>query len=260
MDARPDVRVVQDVARCCYDMTNTGALDERSALCFALAANRIWDVPTCAGLLKIIRQRPDFTVQNMRVFLKQVEANVRRCTVVVGCPTGCAGTHSGLPWLRHLCSSTEACSCFKEYVRHVVPQFRNRHGGPAKAEVVWQAISAPRKIGFHGQMPKHLGTYYKMQIFRVCRHAFCTRHPRRAKRQACQDSKHLWNEVLLMCAGGGANRKSMKHGLRSWKAASRCCKLMRKVKGNFCMCDLACWICLSFSCGCHDSYPQLWHT
>jgi hypothetical protein len=245
LDARPDVRAVQDVARCCFDMTSNGSLDETSALCFVLAANRIWDPPTCADLKTLIQQHPAFTLQNMRSFLKQVEAKVLSGTAVIGCPTGCAGAHSGLTWLRYLCSSTKSWACFKEYVGHLIPQLRNTNGGPADTQAVWLAISKPHKTGIEGRMPKHHGTYYKMQTFRVCKHAFCTRHPRRAKRSACPDSKYLWNDVLLKYAGGGANRKSIKHGLRSWKAASRFCKLMRKVKSNFCMCDLACWICLA---------------
>lgn len=245
LDARPDVRAVQDVSRFCYAMLNKGLLDETSGLCFALAANRMWDASASLDLKDLIKKRPTFDLANMRSYLKQVEAEVLSCNVRVGCPTGCAGAHSGLTWLRDLCSSREHFARFKAYVGHLTPQLRNKRGGPSGTKDMWLAISKPKKTGLKTLAPQHLGVYYKMQTYRVCKHAWCISHPRRAARPACPDSEYLWNEVLLKHKNGGAVRKSLKHGLRDWKQARRFCEGMRKVKANFCMCDLACWICLS---------------
>ena len=245
MDARPDVRAVQDIARCCLGLQSNAVLDEEASLCFTLAANRIWDPPTCAIFKEHIQRRPRFNLPSMRLFLKEAEERVHSEGARLGCPTGCAGAHSGLTWLRDLCESPESIANFQHYVRQLIPQLRNKHGGPSDTETLWRAVSKISRKGHRRRLPRHLGLYYKMQTYRVCKHAFCIHSPRARARSACPDSKFLWHEVLTKYSQGGARKKASKLGLRSWEKAKRFCTLMRKVKRNYCMCDLACWICLS---------------
>jgi hypothetical protein len=245
LDVRPDVRAVRNIASCCYALQRNSVLDEETSLCFVLAANRIWDPSTCAALKTHIQRCPRFNLPSMRLFLKETRERVQSEGARLGNPTGCAGAHSGLTWLRDLCESQESMANFKIYVRGLVPKLRNKHGGPSDTVTLWCAISKISKHGDRRRLPRHLGLYYKMQTFRVCRHAFCVHCPRAHARRACKDSKFLWHEVLTKYSQGGAKKKTPKLGLRSWEKAKRFCTAMRKVKSNYCMCDLACWICLS---------------
>jgi len=242
LSARPDVKAVRDLSRFCYRLRQRKLLTETDALCFALTGNRLWDPCACLELKSVVEKCPSFTLQNVRSLLKRIAKGVQDGHAKLGCPTGCAGAHSGLTWLRYVCASSADFSTFKAYVAGIVPQLRNAKGGVAKTEVLWRRIAKPKPTI---KKPKHLGIYYKMQTFRICRHAYYTSSPRRSAQKHCPDSKYLWDEVLLKYGGGGARKKSVRHGLQSWKKAKRFCDLIRAIKPNFCMCDLSCWICLS---------------
>jgi hypothetical protein len=168
-----------------------------------------------------------------------MEALVEDGHTKLGNPSGCAGEHSGMTWLRDLCETHASFKKFTNYAAAIVPNLRNKFGGPSCTKKLFEPIK-PTKV-----RPGHLRKYYAMQTFRVVRHAHHLSTPGRAPRPPCPDSKYLWEEVLLKYAEGGAITKTRKFGVRSWTKASRFCKLMRKVKSNYCMCDLSCWVCLT---------------
>ena len=241
LDARPDVRAVRNLSRFCYGLRQADVMSETDSLCIELTGHRLWDPTACAEFQSLLKERPKFDLRMLRKLLKVLEKLDANGQIKVGCATGCAGAHSGLTWLRNTCFSSSSFCVFKDYVARITPRLRNAKGHAAETRSLWHVI-AKKKQGVKN--PKHLGSYNKMNTYRVCKHAHYRCSPRRSYLKPCADSKFLWDEVLLKC-NGGAKKKSVRHGLRSWKKAKQFCEEFRKVRPSFCMCDLACWICLS---------------
>ena len=246
LSARHDVRAVAHVSRKCYFMMQQGLLSEADAVAWSLTANRVWDEPCCRELQTQIDSHKVFTLAGLRAFLVQVEGLVQSGTTRLGNPTGFAGAHTGLPWLTSVCENAGEFQAFKRFASSLVSQLRAKRGGASSTETLWKAISKPKtEKGVRLKLPKHTGIYNQMQSFRVLRHAYHRVHPDRAHREPCQDSKELWEGILLKYDQGGANRKSLGFGVKPWKNAARFCQLMRRKVPGYCMCDLACWICLA---------------
>jgi hypothetical protein len=232
LSVRSDVRAVDDVSRMCFKLKQDGLMQQSSVLSYALVANCLWDAACCDELKKHIKRQPDISLTGMREFLCEMEALIAKAHTKLGNPIGMAGAHSGKTWLRDLCHSAVDFRKYHVYVESLVPQLRKQGNGPSSVQTLWKGICKPENAkGQRLPVPGHTGIYYKMQTFRICRHAYHLVAP-----------EFLWRDVLLKYSDGGANRKS---GVERKQKATRFCHLMRQVQRHFCMCDLSCWICLT---------------
>ena len=165
-----------------------------------------------------------------------------------GNPTGCAAGHSGDRWLKDMVGKFEndgpqyvaAHRCdfehFFNHVQQLVPALRGPRSCRGTVDQLWDAINSCAA--------PHSGAYYRMQIFRAVRHGYDISKPGRTTRfPACACSELLWDNLLLQ-HDGGAKKGAELLGMHDWRAAAQLVERIQFVCPSFCMCDLACWLCL----------------
>ena len=69
-------------------------------------ANRIYDMGSCTKLESFVREKKHraCTLTTLRELHENMKDAVANDAVRIGNPTGDAGAHSGLTWLRDVCS------------------------------------------------------------------------------------------------------------------------------------------------------------
>jgi len=157
-----------------------------------------------------------------------------------GNPTGSAAGHSGDRWLKDMLDDSRMDFAeFEEHVDSLLCGLRGPRSCRGTVQQLWDALTD------EDAKPPHSAEYYTMNVFRALRHAFDISAPQRGVRfPACESSSMLWNDILLQY-DGGAKRCAALVGLADWRQAAALVKRMQKVVPQYCMCDLACWLCLA---------------
>ena len=154
-------------------------------------------------------------------------------------PSGSTGAHSGHTWLRntvrdedHFNDFTEACDDVSDVLLPGIGHHR------PSAEKIQELIS-DYELG-------HTGGYYLMSMARVALHAFATQsgngRGNRAQFPPCHACEASWEDCLLHA---GAKDGAAKLGLKDMQQAMKLVIGMRRTLPNYCLCDLACFLCLS---------------
>ena len=90
----------------------------------------------------------------------------------------------------------------------------------------------------------HTAKYYKTSISKVGLHCIAhSRSQRAASWPACEESEDSW--LMLLHYDGGCKVGAQPFGLTNFADAFAFCVQMRKSIANYCLCDLACWLCLA---------------
>jgi hypothetical protein len=244
---RPDCQAVNALSKVCWKLRteNKHPFTETDSVAWVLIANRVYDTAVIKDLMRflLMRKQCAFSRKTFDAFVKEVENGIVEGKKL-GSPSGCAGAHSGITFMRDLQTENHFDE-FKRYCHGLAGKLRNQFKGPSSTKELWEAITLR---GMKKQdRPKilHTGWYYKMQVYRVLRHCFHLSHPRRG-RKPCVSSEYLWHKVLLKY-DGGARAAAKTHGLLSWRKAATFVSAMQKGVKRYCMCDVSCWLCLEHS-------------
>ena len=108
----------------------------------------------------------------------------------------------------------------------------------------------PQLIGVHkvdGCKISHTGSYYEISMARIGLHCLHWRrhHGGRPVFSSCIATEDLWEKCLLK-PDAGARKGADFFCLRDFKAACKYVERMRALKSSYCLCDMACFLCLAY--------------
>jgi hypothetical protein len=155
-----------------------------------------------------------------------------------GHPTGSAGAHSGHTFLGDLIRSKTNVDNFTALSCQIADVIfaGHDHRESYDHDDILEALSA--------NATAHTGTYYKMSMCRVGLHCISHSSSKRGPSWApCEFSEGLWD--MLLEYDGGCKKGARRFGLMKYADAVEFCVQMRNRIVNYCLCDLACWLCLA---------------
>ena len=152
-------------------------------------------------------------------------------------PTGCAAGHSGHTFLTDICKSAQRVEEFCAAAHDAAEDLfvgHSMNGQQPDFIDIYETLGDTRVI--------HTGSYYRRSMARVAVH--CIRHHRSRNARtwpACASCDELWDLLLE----DGCRARATRFGLLVPAAAAEFCAAMQTPFPEYCMCDLACWLCLS---------------
>lgn len=268
LDVRPDVAGVKHVSKLMY----AAEVDEHTHVAWAFVAQRLYDMPLLVNCLRpfclpdVNKGKSAVTVsrQSLLSLQKKIDAyNEQAAIHFFGdktkawqfaqkqCnPTGSASAHSGHTWLTDLLQDKGELQAFKKFCRHAANLIFRNHD---QHSALHQPPSMKEMMDCHGDNAlSHTGSYYQHAMCRVALHYVSTRmhHGDRAVHPSCELTDDLWR--CCMKYDGGARKGATYFGLSEFEAAQEFTLSMRKIKPNYCFCDLACWLCLAHAIAVKD--------
>ena len=256
LSLRPDTASVRSLSKFLY--SKGGCTNREDYVAWCLLAQRLFDPACIRAVLQPLATSGrgstlvEFNMESLKELRKRLrtyneeasqvyfgtkkryqEFEARQCN-----PTGSAGAHSGHPFLRDLIRSQTAVNDFIALCSEVADVIFAGHDycKSYDQDDISEAISA-NKI-------THTATYYKMSMCRVALHCISHSSSKRvASWPSCKFSEDLW--LLLLEYDGGCKKGARHFGLIKYADAVAFCIQMRKHIVNYCLCDLACWLCLA---------------
>ena len=260
---RSDVAAVRSFSKTLY--SRGGCVDRVNYVAWCMLAQRLYDPACIQSVLQPFvlwlsssssssstrTNLLDFNLVSLKELRKQLrEYNRRASEVVYGTkqcyrvfeskqcnPTGRAGLHSGHTFLADIINTKGAVGDFLKLCSDVADVLFARHDScrPHHSDKVTEAVDNTCVL--------HSGSYYKMSMCRTALH--CIRKSNYQGGLAwppCEYSEDLWTMLL---GAGGSQAGACQFGLTGFADAISFCEDMRKRLPTYCLCDLACWLCLA---------------
>lgn len=256
---RADVASTRGMSRSLYH--KCGPHDRANYVAWLLLGNRMYDpvctasvvTPCAMGRRKDSASLREFNLDAVRGVRKELkEYNKEASRVRFGTPSryaefeskqckpmGSAGAHSGHAFLEDLASSAAHVKSFVELAQNlsgVLFRGHDDHHNMGDDDDMMTAIRGTAVI--------HASRCYNMSMFRVACH--CIKHSvsnKHSRWPRCPDSVSAWERFLEY--EGGAKSGAEMVGLIQYDRAVAFCTGMRRQLPNYCLCDLACWLCLA---------------
>ena len=264
LDMRPDIAIIRHASRRLRELSKRLSVEDHMA--WVLLCHRMYDQPLVRDcVLPFISENQavpkQFTMQNLKALRKRMTEFNEECALVVfndkskhevfrkkqSNPSGSAAAHSGWTWLQDVMSTPATLKSFQTHAIDLAISVFHSEDGKYDAGHGMSRTGIDDALATIAKSKPllHTGAYYTMSAARIAVHgvSLTSHHGDRADHPPCALTESAWKALLKPNAGARKNAK--KYRLHSFHKASAFVMGMRRIHRNYCLCDLACHLCLA---------------